>query len=124
MREKFAVVINEEEHKLNSMRKMKDAAQRVLKIFAIKRDTKSLSVINFNSNDMQALVDGLAGCMTLINSYKQNVLVNDRKTKERRFNKNMLHSVFGDAALDYFTARYIAVIITYIQMVFAKHSKA
>jgi hypothetical protein len=124
MKEKFAVAINEEEHKLNAMRKMKDAAQRVLKIFSLKRETKSLSVINFNNTDMHALTDGLAGCMTLINSYKQNVLVIDRKTKERRFNKNMLHSVFGDAALDYFTARYIAVIITYIQMVFAKYSKA
>jgi hypothetical protein len=74
---------------------------------------------------MQALVDGLAGCMTIINNYKQKVLVIDEKTKEKRFNKSMLGSIFeGDAALDYFTSRYIAIIITYIQMVFAKHSKA
>ena len=111
--------------KLDGMRKMKDATQRVLKILELKRETEGLSVMNFSRNDMQALVDGLAGCMTLINTYKQKVLVIDEKTKERRFNKSMLGSIFeGDAALDYFTARYIAVIITYIQMVFAKYSKA
>jgi hypothetical protein len=118
-------VKNSYEDKLNAMRKMKDAAQRVLKILALKRESKSLSVMNFNRNDMQALVDGLAGCMTIINNYKQKVLVIDEKTKEKRFNKSMLGSIFeGDAALDYFTSRYIAIIITYIQMVFAKHSKA
>ena len=111
--------------KLDGMRKMKDATQRVLKILELKRETEGLSVMNFSRNDMQALVDGLAGCMTLINTYTQKVLVIDEKTKQRRFNKSMLGSIFeGDAALDYFTARYIAVIITYIQMVFAKHSKA
>ena len=111
--------------KLDGMRKMKDATQRVLKILELKRETEGLSVMNFSRNDMQALVDGLAGCMTLINTYKQKVLVIDEKTKERRFNKSMLGSIFeGDAALDYFTARYIAIIITYIQMVFAKYSKA
>ena len=111
--------------KLNGMRKMKDATQRVLKILELKRETEGLSVMNFSRNDMQALVDGLAGCMTLINTYTQKVLVIDEKTKQRRFNKSMLGSIFeGDAALDYFTARYIAIIITYIQMVFAKYSKA
>ena len=111
--------------KLDGMRKMKDATQRVLKILELKRETEGLSVMNFSRNDMQALVDGLAGCMTLINTYKQKVLVIDEKTKERRFNKSMLGSIFdGETALDYFTARYIAVMITYIQMVFAKHSKA
>ena len=111
--------------KLDGMRKMKDATQRVLKILELKRETEGLSVMNFSRNDMQALVDGLAGCMTLINTYTQKVLVIDEKTKQRRFNKSMLGSIFeGDAALDYFTARYIAIIITYIQMVFAKYSKA
>jgi hypothetical protein len=111
--------------KLDGMRKMKDATQRVLKILTLKKETEGLSVMNFNRDDIRALVDGLAGCMTLINTYKQKVLVIDENTKERRFNKSMLGSIFdGEAALDYFTARYIAVIITYIQMVFAKHSKA
>ena len=111
--------------KLDGMRKMRDATQRVLKILELKRETEGLSVMNFSRNDMQALVDGLAGCMTLINTYTQKVLVIDEKTKQRRFNKSMLGSIFeGDAALDYFTARYIAIIITYIQMVFAKYSKA
>jgi hypothetical protein len=111
--------------KLNGMRKMKDATQRVLKILTLKKETEGLSVMNFNRDDIRALADGLAGCMTLINTYKQKVLVIDEQTKERRFNKSMLGSIFdGETALDYFTARYIAVIITYIQMVFAKHSKA
>jgi hypothetical protein len=111
--------------KLDGMRKMKDATQRVLKILTLKKETEGLSVMNFNRDDIRALVDGLAGCMTLINTYKQKVLVIDEKTKERRFNKSMLGSIFdGETALDYFTARYIAVMITYIQMVFAKHSKA
>ena len=119
------VVIRSLQVKLGGMQKMKDAAQRVLNILERKRETEGLSVMNFSRNDMQALVDGLAGCMTLINTYKQKVLVIDKITKERRFNKNMLGSIFdGETALDYFTARYIAVIITYIQMVFAKYSKA
>jgi hypothetical protein len=56
--------------------------------------------------------------MTLINSYKQSII-----TKDNKLNKNIVHSIFGDAAIDFFTARYIAVMIKYIEMVFVKSYK-
>lgn len=116
--EKYAVEINETNLKLNAMQKMLEAVNSIIKVLQLKRDTKKLSVNNFSKKDIAELRDALASCMTLVNSYKQSVV-----TKENKLNKNIVHSIFGDAAMDFFVARYIAVMIKYIEMVFIKSYK-
>lgn len=116
--EKYAIEINETNLKLNAMQKMLQATQSILKVLQLRKETKRLSVSNFTKKDIDDLRDALASSMTLINSYKQNVV-----TKDNKLNKNIVHSIFGDAAIDFFTARYIAVIIKYIEMVFVKSYK-
>lgn len=116
--EKYAVEINETNLKLNAMKKMLEAIDSILRVLQLRKETKRLSVSNFTKKDIDDLRDALAASMTLVNSYKQNVI-----TKDNKLNKNIVHSIFGDAAIDFFTARYIAVIIKYIEMVFAKSYK-
>lgn len=121
--EKFAVAISTEEHKLKAMKSMLAGVDKVLEVLKLKRETKSLSINNFTEADINMLREALASCMSLANSYKQKIIIIDKKTKERRFNKNMLGSIFSDTALDFFAARYIAVVISYIEMVFTKHNR-
>jgi hypothetical protein len=121
--EKFAVAISTNEHKLKSMHMMLMGVEKILQVLKLKRETKSLSINNFTEADINMLREALASCMSLANSYKQKIIIIDKKTKERRFNKNMLGSIFSDTALDFFAARYIAVVISYIEMVFTKHNR-
>lgn len=117
--EKDAIIISTEEIKLNFMITIKQAAQKIIEIFKRKRETSSLSVSNFTPEDMKSLKKAFDDCMTMIRSYKQSVL-----TKEKKINKNMIGSIFEETALDFFTSRYIATIIVYIEMVFAKHNRS
>ena len=117
-KEKIAIAISEESIKLNATQKMKDGVLAILQILTLKKESKGLSVKNFSAQDMQALKESLEACMALYNSYKQSIL-----TKQNKLNKNILGSIFGDAALDLFAARYLAVIITYIEAVFVKSTK-
>jgi hypothetical protein len=116
--EKYAIEINVNSIKLNAMEKMLEAVKNILGVLQLRRETKRLSVTNFTKNDISELKDALSSCMTLINSYKQSII-----TKDNKLNKNIVHSIFGDAAIDFFTARYIAVMIKYIEMVFVKSYK-
>jgi len=113
-----AIIKNEKVTNVDPLEKMLEGIRSILKVLQLRKETKRLSVSNFSKKDIDSLKDALAGSMTMINMYKQNIV-----TRDNKLNKNIMNSIFGDAAIDFFTARYIAVMIKYIEMVFVKSYK-
>ena len=107
--------------KLPALKVMKEGVQKIIDNFSNQiLNNKKINVCNFSISDMAYLRNARSEAMSLLSSYSHDLLVIDKKTKEKRFDKRKIGSIFEDTAEDLMVARYVAITIRYIEMVFTK----
>lgn len=105
-----------EENKIAALENMKKGVLKILEKFEYQlKSKKSLSVCAFSRSDIKELADARNSSQSLVQSYKSGIL-----NKEGKFDKRKIGSVFENTVEDMMTSRYIAIVIRYIEMVFAK----
>lgn len=111
-----AKIRNISETKIKELKAMREGVLKIINNFETQMKTnKKISVCNFSQADLQSLAEARNESFALIKSYYTGIL-----TKEGKYNKTKIGSIFENTVEDMMMSRYVALTIRYIEMVFTK----